>query len=349
MNPSRDRSLFDSIRDVCAGDEALLNMVLPISSDDSGSLPGRRDNDRRRDDHDDDRRRDDRRRFDDAVHADHGGGPAQATVRRAVSDTLAQPPPLRPFTLEHSAPTVLRTRVVVDRASLVGLVAIGQVERKYIIAADAGGHTLFAIDQHAADERVQLEDLLMTTVGGLCVRTPERSAGDGRNGFCVRRLTPPMRLPLTNGECALLNRHAQQLQAWGWQLKQEHYGTSARATTSDGGGGGGGALLLLAQPLVQSVELGHRAMLEYARLLEATAGFSLPPPPAVHRVLASKACRQAVMFGDVLDRRQCQVILSALSKCELPFQCAHGRPTATPLIELAALDKWGGGDPPLGF
>ena len=46
---------------------------------------------------------------------------------------------------------------VVDRASLQGLNALAQIERKFIIATS--GSTLFAIDQHAADERVQVRPL----------------------------------------------------------------------------------------------------------------------------------------------------------------------------------------------
>ena len=44
----------------------------------------------------------------------------------------------------------------------------------------------------------------------------------------------------------------------------------------------------------------------YLHALDSTAGGSIQPPPSVLRVLASKACRRAVMFGTSLsldDRR----------------------------------------------
>jgi len=75
-------------------------------------------------------------------------------------------------------------------------------------------------------------------------------------------------------------------------------------------------------------------MLEYLHALHASGGGSTEPPPAVSRLLASKACRAAVMFGDSLSHAECQALLSALAKCDLPFQCAHGRPTVSPMLRL---------------
>ena len=33
----------------------------------------------------------------------------------------------------------------------------------------------------------------------------------------------------------------------------------------------------------------------------------------------------AIRFGDVLSFDDCEDIMNELSKCDLPFQCAHGR------------------------
>lgn len=60
-------------------------------------------------------------------------------------------------------------------------------------------------------------------------------------------------------------------------------------------------------------------------------------PPAISRILNSKACRGAVMFGDSLTRETALGILQRVaSPCmKLPFQCAHGRPAMIPLLTLA--------------
>jgi DNA mismatch repair ATPase MutL len=60
-------------------------------------------------------------------------------------------------------------------------------------------------------------------------------------------------------------------------------------------------------------------------------------PPAVDRILMSRACRSAVKFGDALSMEQMRAIVSRLAACRFPFQCAHGRPTSTPLATLATV------------
>ncbi len=40
------------------------------------------------------------------------------------------------------------------------------------------------------------------------------------------------------------------------------------------------------------------------------------------------------MFGDPLSKAECSELLTKLSKCRIPFQCAHGRPSFHPLISL---------------
>ena len=57
-------------------------------------------------------------------------------------------------------------------------------------------------------------------------------------------------------------------------------------------------------------------------------------PPAVHRVLAYKACRGAIMFGERLSQRDCSLALARLAVCAQPFMCAHGRPAVVPLVLL---------------
>ena len=40
------------------------------------------------------------------------------------------------------------------------------------------------------------------------------------------------------------------------------------------------------------------------------------------------------MFGDKLDKDQCQRLLHKLRDCKMPFVCAHGRPSLVPLSLL---------------
>lgn len=45
----------------------------------------------------------------------------------------------------------------------------------------------------------------------------------------------------------------------------------------------------------------------------------------------------AIRFGDELTKEQCQDLISSLYSCQLPFQCAHGRPSIVPLVNLTHL------------
>jgi hypothetical protein len=42
----------------------------------------------------------------------------------------------------------------------------------------------------------------------------------------------------------------------------------------------------------------------------------------------------AVKFGDPLYLEECEILLKNLSECQVPFQCAHGRPSLVPIVDL---------------
>ena len=52
------------------------------------------------------------------------------------------------------------------------------------------------------------------------------------------------------------------------------------------------------------------------------------------------------MFNDPLDKPQCEELVRRLAECVLPFQCAHGRPSMVPLVDLGAVSGGlkGGGE-----
>ena len=61
----------------------------------------------------------------------------------------------------------------------------------------------------------------------------------------------------------------------------------------------------------------------------------LLPCPAAVPPLRCQACRGAIMFGDELSLPECEALMAGLAKCRFPFQCAHGRPSLSPLVTLA--------------
>eukprot|EP00850_Spirogloea_muscicola_P009763 SM000055S18297 [mRNA] locus=s55:696196:703035:+ [translate_table: standard] len=172
-----------------------------------------------------------------------------------------------------------------------------QVGEKFIAAAT--GKVLLLIDQHAADERVQLEEMRKQHVSV----TEEQ----------------------------MLDSYRERVEHWGWQ----YTGTEA-SQRKNRMSPAGCQVNLTAAPSVLGVTFLAADLLEYLNQLAETQGSSTPPVPIL-RLLSSKACRGAIMFGDKLTRGECHLLNDHLKQTQLLFQCAHGRPTMVPLVDLSAL------------
>ncbi|KAK7367190.1 hypothetical protein VNO80_09199 [Phaseolus coccineus] len=175
-----------------------------------------------------------------------------------------------------------------------------QVDKKFIPVV--AGRTLAVIDQHAADERIRLEDLRQKVLSG--------------EAKTVTYLHSELELVLPEIGYQLLHSYSEQIKDWGWIC-------NIHAKNSES----------------------FRSQTFYAFL---TSNTSLPfqladtdgsstMPPSVIRVLNSKACRGAIMFGDSLLPSECSLLVEELKHTSLCFQCAHGRPTTVPLVNLEVL------------
>jgi hypothetical protein len=119
---------------------------------------------------------------------------------------------------------------------------------------------------------------------------------------------------------SVLERRRDAVEAWGFKLRGQ------------GEAAGAGALRLLRAPVVMGKALGANDLVDYLEELADAPGRRLPPPLAVRRAMASRACRGAIMFGDRLPRAASARLVRQLARCALPFQCAHGRPSMVPLL-----------------
>jgi DNA mismatch repair ATPase MutL len=95
-------------------------------------------------------------------------------------------------------------------------------------------------------------------------------------------------------------------------------------------------LVLYELPSVLDEPLTAADLREFLAYLAERRGLpdKLLTPPVISRIVNSRACRGAVKFGDALSRSSCDDILQKLAVTELPFQCAHGRPSMAPLLDL---------------
>ncbi|CAK7355564.1 unnamed protein product [Dovyalis caffra] len=199
-----------------------------------------------------------------------------------------------------------------------------QVDKKFIPIV-AGG-TLAVIDQHAADERIRLEELRQKL-------NDKVLSGEAKT---VAYLDAEQELILPEIGYQLLHNYGEQVREWGWICNIQGSGTFKKnlnilhqQTT---------VITLLAVPCVLGVNLSDGDLLEFLQQLADTDGSSTIPP-SVLRVLNYKACRGAIMFGDSLLPSECSLIVEELKQTSLCFQCAHGRPTTVPVVRMVALHK----------
>lgn len=57
-------------------------------------------------------------------------------------------------------------------------------------------------------------------------------------------------------------------------------------------------------------------------------------PSRVRQMLASRACRRAVMIGKALNNSDMQKLIAQMAQMKNPWSCPHGRPTIRHLLSL---------------
>ncbi|KAF5181679.1 Dna mismatch repair protein mlh3 [Thalictrum thalictroides] len=197
-----------------------------------------------------------------------------------------------------------------------------QLDKKFIPIV--AGATLAVIDQHAADERIRLEELRQKVLSG--------------EGKSVAYLEAEQELVLPEIGYQLLLNYSEQIQNWGWICNAHPQGSGSFTRNLNLLHKRTSPVTLLAVPCILGVNLSDKDLLEFLEQLAETDGSSTLPPSVI-RVLNYKACRSAIMFGDALLPSECSLIIEELKKTSLCFQCAHGRPTTVPLVNLEALRK----------
>ena len=168
-----------------------------------------------------------------------------------------------------------------------------QVMDSYIIARREDGFIL--IDQHAAHERVQYEKV---------------KARFGKHGESSQGLLVPERIEITAKEAALLEAVLPELKELG--IDAEPFG--------------GGSFLIRSKPLflekadIKEVVLGLVSELESSDVKGKAEELR-------EKICKSVACKSAVKAGKKLHPYAMERLIEQLFSCEMPYTCAHGRPT----------------------
>ncbi|XP_059860157.1 DNA mismatch repair protein Mlh3 isoform X1 [Delphinus delphis] len=218
-----------------------------------------------------------------------------------------------------------------------------QVDNKFIACVmstrteengKAGGNLLVLVDQHAAHERIRLEQL---TIGSYEKQQPQ---GSGRKKLLSSTISPPLEITVTEEQRRLLSCYHKNLEDLGLEI--------IFPDTSDSLVLVGKVPLCFVEREASELRRGRSTVTksiveefiqEQLELLQTTGGIQGTLPLTVQKVLASQACHGAIKFNDDLSLEESCRLIEALSWCQLPFQCAHGRPSMLPLADIDHLEQ----------
>ncbi|XP_069049264.1 DNA mismatch repair protein Mlh3 isoform X2 [Lepisosteus oculatus] len=194
------------------------------------------------------------------------------------------------------------------------------------------GNLLVLVDQHAAHERIRLENLVTDSY-------EVHPEAPGQRRLCSSRVCPPLEIDVTEEELRLLRSCQPFLRDLGLEVTFVETGAPRILV-------GKVPVCFLereANELRRGRQTVTRAIVEeYIReqieLVRSTGRVRGTLPLTVLKVLASQACHGAIKFNDSLSKEECCSLVESLSTCQLPFQCAHGRPSMLPLADLDHLD-----------
>ncbi|OTA53303.1 hypothetical protein K449DRAFT_390402 [Hypoxylon sp. EC38] len=250
---------------------------------------------------------------------------------------------------------------------------IAQVDRKFILAKvplsssppnlntnkEAEASLLVIIDQHAADERCRVEALMKDY---FVVVEDDQTPPIGKTRKSIHAQTELLEKPIvfdiSSQDSRQFEQSAEYFKRWGvvfqvsstklkpnrkgtakltvlelppsiaercrseprlliellrkegWRLGEQGYSASQHRGTETVQGGGD-----------------NRAELHWLARLHGC-------PQGILEMINSRACRSSIMFNDLLSHEECVDLVERLANCVLPFQCAHGRPSMVPLVDL---------------
>jgi DNA mismatch repair protein MLH3 len=249
----------------------------------------------------------------------------------------------------------------VDRKFIFAKVAIDSNAHELTIPLLTAS-TLIIVDQHAADERCRVESLMkdyFMHIDHKDFSDISGSSSDPMSEASLARtelLERPINLDLSIQDAAQFERAATHFAYWGIQyhiVPPPQAGIAGHRQVK---------VTRLPPSIAERCRLEPRLLVELLREeawrvneydLHNTKKFNLKHPSLNDEVstphwitrfhgcpkgildmLNSRACRSSIMFNDLLSREECANLLKRLADCAFPFQCAHGRPSMVPLVDL---------------
>lgn len=262
---------------------------------------------------------------------------------------------------------------------------ISQVDRKFILikisastASFSHGNTnaptemLVIVDQHAADERCRIEDLLGEICSAPVMDERLANVASVQPGVLTTPLEKPISFIMPRREIQLLRTYSQHFADWGiiYDLppitptvdQHEEHKVTVKSLPPSVFERCTAVPKLLVELLRSEAWKHSEERPKFENVRAATNGIDDSTnypwvkkihncPQTILEMLNSRACRSkikfsviiccskltilgAIMFNDELSNDQCKALISRLANCAFPFQCAHGRPSMIPLLNL---------------
>lgn len=193
------------------------------------------------------------------------------------------------------------------------------------------GNLLVLVDQHAAHERVRLENLIADSYED----DPE---APGERRLCSSTIAPPLVVMVTEEDLRMLRSCEKFLRGLALELQFSQTGNPQVLVSK--------VPVCFTEKESNELRRGRQSVIkpiveeylqEQIELLRLTGRVRGSLPLTVLKVLASLACHGAIKFNDSLNKDECCSLVASLSSCQLPFQCAHGRPSIAPLVDILHL------------
>ncbi|KAM9554431.1 DNA mismatch repair protein Mlh3 isoform 1-T1 [Guaruba guarouba] len=198
----------------------------------------------------------------------------------------------------------------------------------------ADGNLLVLVDQHAAHERIRLEQLIADSY-------EKEAAACGKKKLLSSSISPPLEIKVTEEQRRVLRCCYKNLEDLGLELSFPETNRSlilVRKVPLCFIEREANELRRKRQPVTKSIV--EELIQEQVELVQTTGGRTRGTLPLTFlKVLASQACHGAIKFSERLTLEESCRLIEALSSCQLPFQCAHGRPSMMPLADTEHLQQ----------
>lgn len=215
---------------------------------------------------------------------------------------------------------------------------IGQLDRKYIMCSlnlndepNTPYKCLIVLDQHAVDERIQLEKHM---------RNNREPSSDGN--LKIHNLKDQwITVSLTKKDMETIQRVYNYFEKYGFHISVVSSDTLAFSAIPQ-------FLHWVALKRAQLSTTQYYNFLhntiksiinEQLKALSENGAVTNVMPSELHNYFCREGCLSAVNFGKELSLQECEELVQNISKCQLPFMCAHGRPVIAFLREISLPER----------